>query len=224
VAALLAGLRVSAAIDNANTDQRLEKLADLAGKTNALAHAVEAERDLSAAYAASNPDPKGRPGSARTALRQSQQNVDQAVQAVQGALPGIDSSFPDAVQLRVRDIATFIGQLPSLRQITTETLLPPQAGVEKYSQFLDVLLDLNDDVTGGTTDQSLLATARAESALARAKDQAALEGAILHAVLLKGSFEPTELDAFQSARAATASCRHSAPWPPPRSARRSTTR
>jgi signal transduction histidine kinase len=201
VAALLAGLRVSAAMDNANADQRLEKLAELAGKTNALAQEVERERDLSAAYAATNPDPKKRPERARVELRQAQQNVDDAVQAVQGALPGIDSAYSDTVRLRVRDIATFIDQLPALRQITTETLLPPQAGAEKYSQFITVLLDLNDDVTGGTTDQTVLATARAEAALSRAKDQAALEGAILHAVLLKGSFEPTELDAFQSARA-----------------------
>jgi signal transduction histidine kinase len=201
VAALLAGLRVSSAMDNANADQRLETLADLAGKTNALAHEVERERDLSAAYAATNPDPKKRPERARVALRQAQQNVDDAVQTVRGALPSIDSSYPDTVRLRVRDISTLIDQLPALRQITTETLLPPQAGVEKYSQFVTVLLDLNDDVTSGTTDQEVLATARAEAALSRAKDQSSLEGAILHAVLLKGTFEVTEIDAFQSARA-----------------------
>ncbi|HEU5156557.1 MAG TPA: nitrate- and nitrite sensing domain-containing protein [Streptosporangiaceae bacterium] len=188
-------------MDNANADQRLEKLADLAGKTNALAHEVERERDLSAAYAATNPDPKNRPESARVALRQAQQNVDDAVQAVQTALPGIDSSYSDTVRLRVRDISTFLDQLPALRQITTETLLPPQAGAEKYSQFITVLLDLNDDVASGTTDQTVLATARAEAALSRAKDQSSLEGAILHAVLLKGTFEPTEIAAFQSARA-----------------------
>jgi signal transduction histidine kinase len=201
VAALLAGLRVSAAMDNANADQRLEKLADLAGKTNALVHKLEAERDLTAAYAATNADPKRRPERARTALRQAQQDVDEAAQAVQTALPAIDSSYPDTVRLRARNITNFINQLPALRQITTETLLPPEAGIEKYSDAIDTLLDLNEDVAGGTTDQSLLATARAEAALARLKDQAALEGAILHAVLLKGSFEPIELDAFQSARA-----------------------
>jgi signal transduction histidine kinase len=201
VAALLAGLRVSSAMDNANAEQRLETLAALAGKTNALAHEVERERDLSAAYAATNPDPKKRPERARVALRQAQQNVDDAVQDVRGALPGIDSAYPDPVRLRVRDISTFLDQLPALRQITTETLLPPQAGAEKYSQFVTVLLDLNDDVTSGTSDQAVLATARAEAALSRAKDQSSLEGAILHAVLLKGTFEPTEIDAFQSARA-----------------------
>ncbi|HEX6472924.1 MAG TPA: nitrate- and nitrite sensing domain-containing protein [Streptosporangiaceae bacterium] len=201
MAALLAGLRVSAAMDNANADQRLEKLSDLAAKTNAMVHKVEAERDLTAAYAATNADPKKRPESARAALRQAQQDVDEAAQAVQTTLPGIDSSYPDAVRLRARNIENFINQLPALRQITTETLLPPEAGVEKYSDAIDTLLDLNDDVVGGTSDQTLLATARAEAALARLKDQASLEGAILHAVLLKGSFEPTELDALQSARA-----------------------
>ena len=201
MAALLAGLRVSSAMDNANADQRLETLADLAGITNALAHEVERERDLSAAYAATNPDPKKRPERAGVALRQAQQNVDETVQTVRAALPSIDSSYPDTVRLRVRDISTFIDQLPALRQITAQTLLPPQAGAEKYSQFITVLLDLNDDVTSGTTDQAVLATARAEAALARAKDQTSLEGAILHAVLLKGTFEPTEIAAFQAARA-----------------------
>jgi signal transduction histidine kinase len=201
VAGLLAGLRVSAAMDNANADQRLERLADLAGKTNALAHEVESERDLAAAYAATNVDPKRRPETARAALRESQQNVDDAVQSVRAALPGIDASYPDTVRTRVRDIANFLDQLPALRQITTETLLSPQAGVEKYSQFITALLNLNDEVTNGTTDQTLLATARAESALAQAKDQSSIEGATLHSVLLTGRFEPPELDALQAARA-----------------------
>jgi signal transduction histidine kinase len=201
VAGLLAGLRVSSALDNAAADERVERLAELAGRTNALAHEVSTERELTAAYAASNPDPKERPENARTALQQAQQNVDDAVQSVRSALPGIDDTYPDRVRQRVRDVASFLDQIPSLRQITTETLLSPQAGIEKYSQFIAVLLDLNEDLTAGITDQSLLLTARAEAALARAKDQTSLQGAILHAVLLTGRFEPPELEALQSAKA-----------------------
>jgi signal transduction histidine kinase len=188
-------------LDKAAADERVERLAELAGRTNALAHEVSTERELTAAYAASNPDPRNRPERARTALRQAQQNVDDAVQAVRVALPGIDDTYPNRVRERVRDIAGFLDQIPSLRQITTETLLSPQAGIDKYSQFVTVLLNLNDDLTAGITDQSLLLTARAEAALARAKDQTSLQGAILHAVLLTGRFEPPELEALQSAKA-----------------------
>jgi signal transduction histidine kinase len=201
VAGLLAGLRVSSALDKAAADERVERLAELAGRTNALAHEVSTERELTAAYAASNPDPKKRPERARTALQQAQQNVDDAVQSVRGTLPDIDATYPDRVRQRVRDIGAFLDQIPSLRQITTETLLSPHAGIEKYSQFVAVLLDLNDDLTAGITDQSLLLTARAEAALARAKDQTSLQGALLHAVLLTGRFEPPELEALQSAKA-----------------------
>jgi signal transduction histidine kinase len=201
VAALLAGLRVSSAMNAAAAYQRVEQLSQLAGKTNALAHELEGERDLTAAYAATNADPRRRSAAERALLRRQQTTVDSAVSAVRTATADIDSSYPTVVQDRVRDIRNWLDGLPALREISTQTWLPPSGGIEKYSQVIETLLDLNDDVTSGITIPDLSATARAEAALARAKDQAAKEAALLHEVLIVGRFEPIELESIRLARA-----------------------
>jgi signal transduction histidine kinase len=201
VAASLAALRVSSAVGDATVYQRVERLADLAGKTNSLVHELEAERDRTAAYAATNPDPTRRSSRGEAQLRQWQGTVDTAVAVVRTAAAGIDTTYSSTVQVRVRDLLNWLDALKALRSITTQTWLSPQAGVEKYSDLIQALLDLNNDVADGIVDQALSATARAEAALALAKDRVSREGALLHAALITGRFEPTELQAVQAARA-----------------------
>ncbi|MGH3387961.1 MAG: sensor histidine kinase, partial [Actinomadura sp.] len=201
VAALLAGLRVSSSMGSAATYQRVEQLSELAGRTNALVHELAAERDLTAAYAATNTDPRRRAGSERERLRRQQATVDTAVTGVRTSAATIDSSYSPGVRDQVRDIQNWLDGLPALREITTATWLSPLAGIDKYSQSISALLELNDEVTSGITVPDLSATARAEASLARAKDQAAKEAAILHEVLIVGRFEPIELEALRSARA-----------------------
>ncbi|WP_433814076.1 sensor histidine kinase [Actinomadura scrupuli] len=164
-------------------------------------HELETERDRSAAYAATNPDPRGRSSRVGAQMREQQATVNDAVATVRAAAAGIDSSYSAAVRLKVRDIVNRLDGLKALRSVTTQTWLSPQAGIEKYSELIQALLDLNDDVADGILDPVLSATTRAEAALALAKDRASREGAFLHAVLIAGRFEPTELQAVQAARA-----------------------
>jgi signal transduction histidine kinase len=201
VAALLAGLRVSSAMSTAAVYQRVERLSELAGRTNALVHELAAERELTAAYAATNPDPQRRAAVESGSLRRQQAAVDRAAASVRTAASSIDSSYSQVVRDQVRDVQTWLDGLPALRQLATKTWLSPLAGIGKYSQFIQALLELNDDVSSGVTVPDLSATARAEASLARAKEAAAKEAAILHEVLIVGRFEPTELEALRSARA-----------------------
>jgi signal transduction histidine kinase len=201
VAGSLAALRVSSAVSDATVYQRVERLAELAGKTSALVHELEAERDQTAAYAATDPDPRGRSSRAGTQMREQQAAVNDAVTTVRAAVSGIDSSYSAAVRLKVRDIVNWLDGLKALRAVTSQTWLSPQAGIEKYSELIQALMDLNDDVADGIVDPALAASTRAEAALALAKDRVAKEGAFLHAVLIARRFEPTELQAVQAARA-----------------------
>src|SRR4051794_11974330 len=85
VAAPLAAFRVCWGVSDATVYQRVERLADLAAKTNALAHELQTERDRTAAYAATSADPKGRSSSTLGDLRQRQTEVNTAVAAVRTA-------------------------------------------------------------------------------------------------------------------------------------------
>src|SRR3569833_159270 len=196
VAVLLAGLRVSSALGDAAVFQRIEQLAALGDKVTALVQTLETERDTTARYATAKTT------ETRTALSQSQRNVDAAARDVRARAGDIGAGFTPVVRTGVQNMLIRINSLPSLRQTTSESQLPALPGIEKYSQFIAELLDLNDRIAQGSTETDVSEAVRTLGALSRSKEQSSRERAILTVALNDGRFAPVELDELQSARAA----------------------
>jgi signal transduction histidine kinase len=195
VAGVLAGLRVSSALSNASTFGRIERLATLGDRLSVLTHALEYERDTTALYVASS----GKNAS-RSDLQRAEGQVDTAVRGVRAQAGTIDDSYPDITRTQVRDILNRLDQLPGLREQATETKLPPEATVDKYSQFVGDLLSFDNVITQGSADTDLAESARSLTAMAQAKEESSRERGYLALALVAKGFQPGTFDEFQAAR------------------------
>jgi signal transduction histidine kinase len=182
VAGLLAGLRVSAALDNTAGYERVQQLARLGDKVSVLAHGLEAERDLSAtSVAARSRD--------NAALRKLREAVDVAARDVRTEAGAISDSQPPVVRAKVRDILNRLDKLPALRHVSTETKVPAAAAIDAYGQFIFDLIGLDDLIAQGSSETGLAETARALGTLARAKEHSSRERALLSVALSTGGFQ-----------------------------------
>jgi signal transduction histidine kinase len=195
VAGVLAGLRVSSALGNASTFGRIEQMAALGDKLSVLTHALENERDMTALYVAS----AGRSAS-RSDLQRVEGQVDTAVQGVRAQAGHIDGSYPDLARNQVRDILNRLDQLPGLRGLATQSKLPPEATVDKYSEFVTDLLNFDSLIAQGSSDVDLAESARSLVALAQAKEDSSKERGYLAVALSVRGFQPSTFDEFQAAR------------------------
>jgi signal transduction histidine kinase len=195
VAGVLAGLRVDSALANASTFGRIEQMAALADKLSALTHALEAERDTTALYVASS----GKSAS-KNDLERVEEQVDSAVQGVRTQAAGIDDSYPSQTRTEVRDILTRLDQLSGLRTVATHTKLPPDATIDKYSEFITDLLNFDEQIAQGGADPDLAEAARALGALAAAKEDSSRERGFLAVALAAHEFQPDAYNEFQAAR------------------------
>jgi signal transduction histidine kinase len=195
VAGVLAGLRVSSALGNAAAYGRVEQMATLGDRISVLTHGLEAERDMAALNVAAGTDARR-----QSALKNTETQVDGAIKAVREQAAQIDDSYPSPVRVQVRDVVTRLDQLPALRHVATQTKFPPDATIDKYGEFLDELVGLDDSITQGSSDADLAEAARSLAALARAKADSSQERGYLAAALAARSFQPSTFTAFQSAR------------------------
>ncbi|GAA4495516.1 hypothetical protein GCM10023191_036330 [Actinoallomurus oryzae] len=195
VAGVLAGLRVNSALANASTFGRIERLAALGDKLSVLTHALEAERDMTALYVASS----GKSAS-KSDLQRVESQVDTAVQGVRSQTAGIDDSYSSQTRTQVRDILTRLNQLSGLRTVATQTKLPPDATIDKYSEFVTDLLNFNDQIAQGSSDSDLAEAARALDTLAAAKEDSTRERGFLAVALARHGFQPDAFNEFQAAR------------------------
>ncbi|MDN3360114.1 nitrate- and nitrite sensing domain-containing protein [Actinomadura sp. DC4] len=195
VAGVLAGLRVSSALGNATTFGRIEQLAALGDKLSVLTHALEGERDMTALYVASTGN-----SATKSDLQRVEGQVDTAVQGVRAQAGHIDGSYPSLVRTQVRDILNRLDQLPSLRAQATQSKLPPDATVDKYSEFVSDFLNFNNLISQGSSDADLAETSRSLSSLAAAKEDSSKERGYLAVALAAKGFQPGTFEEFQAAR------------------------
>ncbi|WP_345358654.1 nitrate- and nitrite sensing domain-containing protein [Actinoallomurus liliacearum] len=160
-----------------------------------MTHGLEAERDSVAMSVSAGQ------GLDDQNVRQAMQQVDAAVGAVRTAAGAIDASYPVRARDKVRDILNRLDKLPSLRQMTAKTKMPPDVTIDKYGQFISDLVDLDDVIALGSSDPDLAQDARALGALSRAKEESSRERAFLGAAMRAHRFLPSGFDGFQAARA-----------------------
>ncbi|MFC9973357.1 nitrate- and nitrite sensing domain-containing protein [Spirillospora sp. NPDC127200] len=194
VAAALAGYRVSVSLDNAESFQRLERLATLGERMAVLAHELENERDTRVQYAAGG----GRTGIDSAEMGARQRAVDDAAAKVRAAAAQVETGESSTLRLTIGNVVTRIEVLPALRRLAGQ--LPPSVVVDKYTSFIADVNNFHVQVAQNAPRTDLAQNALALSALSRAKDAASRERALVAAALWAGRFEQGDLTGLEKAR------------------------
>ncbi|MGI5163603.1 sensor histidine kinase [Spirillospora sp. CA-253888] len=194
VAATLAGYRVSVSLDNAESFQRLERLATLGERMAVLAHELENERDARVLFAAGGV----RTGIDAAEMSARQRAVDDAAAKVRAAAGQVDTGGSGSLRLTIGNVVTRIEVLPALRRLAGQ--LPPSVVVDKYTSFIADVNNFHVQVAQNAPRTDLAQNALALSALSRAKDAASRERALVAAALWAGRFEQGDLTALEKAR------------------------
>jgi signal transduction histidine kinase len=212
------GLRITVATGTAIAFARTTQLAVLGEEATTLAQAMENERDLTAAMCAASPggqcptagesvDQAAR--SLQPGVRRAQAVTDAAAGRVRTLAAQVGSAFPPGTQAKAAAVISMIGDLGNLR--TRGVTQPPQAVIVAYTEGIDTLYALNDEIASTSGDPVLSDEVRTLGSLSRAKDDASQERAIVDVALIEGSFgdvpatlataqgaEDTDLAAFVS--------------------------
>jgi signal transduction histidine kinase len=195
VAAVLVGLRVSSSLADATHFQHTEQLATLGDDMSALTQQLELERDTMAVYNASKHASDGQE------VTQAENSVDAATRVVRAAAASVNSSYGSAVFSGVQDMLNRLDKLQDLRTVAATTKLPVNDAIDKYTQFISDLLNIDDLIGQGSSNAELSQNARSLAALARAKAYSSQERALLGAALVTGQFTQSGFQEFQSVRA-----------------------
>src|SRR5690606_25717115 len=189
VLALSAVLHGRAAVSDA---RKVEVLAGVAVRAGELAHEIQRERDLSAAYLAS--------GGALNAseLEAQRRETDRILAALERLVSeaGVEGRTADVLVRVTRDLA----RLDELRQAVRSGQVTARVAIDEYSELTAELFSAMSHLAG---DGAVVARISAYRLILEAKELAGKERALLHAALDAGRFaDPEEFVAFASAVAA----------------------
>ncbi|MFI6319582.1 nitrate- and nitrite sensing domain-containing protein [Nonomuraea sp. NPDC050556] len=204
VAVILGGLRVTTSISSAGEYQRVSDVAVLITNLGALGHVLGAERDMSTKFVAS-----GRNEGDLGELERQQSLVDNAAAKVIAQAQQIEGDLSELGQRKLQRLQDRLRGLKDLRLTVTKSLQPALPTLEKYSEVMSDLLTIYDEAAQGTGDEELISTAAAVGALARMQNEISKQRGLLAIGLVRGRFESSEFEAFQSAKSRKGSERDS---------------
>ncbi|MEV5828592.1 nitrate- and nitrite sensing domain-containing protein [Spirillospora sp. NPDC052242] len=191
--ALVAGLRVSESIENADAYERTGRLATLGKELTALTHEVEGERDMTARAAAGganavNPEE----------LKAQQDAVDTAARKVRDVAQDVETGS-QSLDLAVTNVLNRVDDLSALRKVSGS--LAPGVVIDRYSDFVSAFSDFHQVVSQTAPTPEIAQSALALSDLAHAKDAASRERSLIAAAMWQQRFEPLERSRVEDARA-----------------------
>ncbi|MBF8190446.1 nitrate- and nitrite sensing domain-containing protein [Nonomuraea sp. K274] len=193
-AVVLGGFRVTTSVGSAIEYEQINKVAVLAGKLAGLTHALELERDLTAAFVAQGRRPTG-----ASKMEAQYTAVDQAVGQVRADIDALATSDvperAEAVQIGNR-----LDELANARKAASGTQLETRTVIRLYEQIIRDITVFNDDLDRGAVDEELADGVAAFAALARAKESSSRERAILMTGIVSRRLSPALLDDFLVAR------------------------
>jgi signal transduction histidine kinase len=203
----LAGVHIYSSAQTAVAYQRLETQARLGQQVVFLTRDLEYERDQTVFYIAMGAaggraaSPEGQ-ALQRGVVERAFSTTDQAAGQFRSLARQIGSSYSTQTQQALATARTALSGLENLRNTSTTSQLPALAVVQKYTQLIDAVLALNDQIAQGAGDPTLAQTVRVLSLVSAMREDASQQRAILSAALLQGSFGAGQLAALQTAQSA----------------------
>ncbi|TDC91003.1 nitrate- and nitrite sensing domain-containing protein [Actinomadura sp. 7K507] len=192
VAALLAGYRVQVSMDDADAFSQTGDMATLGKDLTALTQQVENERDAMARLASG-----GVRAIDEDQLKAIQQAVNAAARKVRETADGLDVASP-ATEQAIDNVLDRADDLAALRSVSTR--LASGVIITKYGEFIDDFSNYHLLVAQEAPTPGLAQTALALADLAKAKNAASRERALIAAALYEGGFSPFGRAAVDDAR------------------------
>jgi signal transduction histidine kinase len=186
------GLQIASAADSASEFGGVSQLAVLGQQVTGLVQALEDERDKTTGLI---PISKANAGQ----LTSDYNATNAAAARVQSLAGGIGGSFPANIQARVTTVTSDITDLHALR-IEAQASGSALAVIAAYSGPITNMIALNDQISQGTSDATLVNDVQTLNSLSLAKDQAAQQRAILYNAFNQGIFGDGELQALGTAQ------------------------
>ncbi|HEX9413523.1 MAG TPA: nitrate- and nitrite sensing domain-containing protein, partial [Ktedonobacterales bacterium] len=192
----------------------MQTLASLGQEITVLAQALQDERDQTVFYialgklggraAGLSTNSAVRPGAALelAVIGRAFSSTDSAASQVRAMAGRIGSAYSAQTQQEAATVLTALGELKDLRNASIKTQLPALVVVQKYTQVIDDVLVLNNEIAQGVGDPTLAQTVGVLTLVSAMKEEASEQRAILAAALLQGSFGPGQLAALEAAQSA----------------------
>jgi signal transduction histidine kinase len=215
-ALVLGGTRIVTSVQNALAYQRIEQLANLSSAVTELAGRLETERDATVGFIADGEQGgraayltlSGQSSSQKAVIEaskllvtQPQQLTDPWVARVRQELGSIGSGYPVQVQDEAQNILALLNDLQQLRTSAMSTNLPPLAVISSYTNLIDQMLAIDDNIALGASDQSLATDVRAAGLVARVAEETSEQQALLVYAYTVGGFPPGVQSALTVAQA-----------------------
>ena len=128
--------------------------------------------------------------------------TNRAAAQVRSLASKIDESYSPQAQLAAKVALTSLDGLPYLRKVATRTKLPALVVVQEYTNAIDDVLALDDQIAQAASDPSLAQTVHVLGLVSAMQEVASEQRAILAAALLQGSFSAGQQSALQAAQSA----------------------
>jgi signal transduction histidine kinase len=208
-AVVLGGTRIVTSVQGALNYQRIETLANLSSAVTTLAGKMEDERDQTVIYIADGSSGRAAALANKKAAAAAQLQLVQEqyaftapwVAKVRSQVGGIGSSYPVQVQQDAAAITSVLSTLPDLRKNAIDTKTPASNIVVSYTNSIDQLLGIDDDIALDSGDPTLASSVRSLSTISRIEEEASEQRAYLSYALTRGSFGPGVLSALTTAQA-----------------------
>ena len=180
---VLASFGIGSLVRNAQAFDDGRRLAELGREVTALAHELQAERDLSAAFAESGNQGVGQ------ALREQQPRADRAAADYRDAEEPLYDDLGQRLQGKFDAVRAGLNNLAALRESARSSSLTARASFTEYSRIVDQLLDVNADIAEPGGDEELAQSVRSFNDLSRAKEVTSQLRGLLYALAFQKRFE-----------------------------------
>jgi signal transduction histidine kinase len=182
---IFGAVRVATADSAAKQFSQIETLANLGQQVIGLANSLDDERDLAAGYVAA-----GQPAATHRQLKREYAVTNSWVARVQAALSGLGAGYPAQARARIQGVQGVLNSLAKVRTSTTTGVGASGVGtVTSYSGLTGALLSYTDDVAPGSTDPTLVDSARTLGSIARIEDDISQQRAFIYSGLIEHKFD-----------------------------------
>ncbi len=210
-AVVLGAISIVTSVQAALSDQQVEQLANISQSVTQLAGDLEREQLFTAYYIALGPtavDGSGGRGSGAANEAPNLQNIltpeSQGLvweNDLKKQIAALGSGYPAQVENDAHNITALLNELPELRQQARDTQLPVLAVVSGYTNLIDQLLAIDDNIALSSGDQQLATDVRALGLVSQIRAEVAEQSALLTYTYQVEGFTPGVLSAIQAAQA-----------------------
>jgi signal transduction histidine kinase len=214
-AVVLGAISIVTSVQAALADQQVEQLANISQSVTQLAGFLGREQLFTAYYIALGPSPaNGGRGSGKRFDSAALGDI-QAPESLgkrwendlKTQIAALGSGYPSQVESDAHNITFLLNELPELRTQAQTTQLPVLAVVNGYTNLIDQLLAIDDNIALSSGDQQLATDVRALGLISRIRAEVSEQSALLtyayqYASSTPGtSFTPGVLSAIEAAQA-----------------------